>query len=225
MSAKGSEASSITQVAAISRAVTPGPEKENICGPFPAKVDTDTEKDAIAKIARDRDLEKQQLPTRAALADEDEDEAKLTLADVNPAKPIMYILRRMNNLTILIASGMFVCAALQYVCISWRARSVGPLYSDLNLTLLDPQRLGLIFGLSYCIAYTCSRTLANQYGYNALDVGLVLLSFGVGKPRFPIFSCVVAHWLRSCRVSWRKRLWRTLFRSCLQEAQGPKWWY
>lgn len=49
------------------------------------------------------------------------------------------------------------------------------------ITFLDPQRLGLIFGLSYCIAYTCSRTLANQYGYNALKIGLVLLSFGVGE--------------------------------------------
>ncbi|KAM5540918.1 hypothetical protein V8D89_005562 [Ganoderma adspersum] len=149
MSAKGSETSSITQVAAISRAVTPGPENFNQkdAGPFPpgTDMDADAEKDAIATLARDRDLEKQQFPARMPLndVDEDEDDVKLTLADVNPAKPIMYVLRRMNNLTILISSG-------------------------------------LIFGLSYCIAYTCSRTLANQYGYDALKIGLVLLSFGVG---------------------------------------------
>ncbi|PIL35228.1 MFS general substrate transporter [Ganoderma sinense ZZ0214-1] len=145
MSAKGSETSSITQVAAISRAVTPGPEKEGASGPFPPSADADAEKDAIATLARDRDLEKQQLPARTPLTgvDDDEDDVKLTLADVNPVKPIMYVLRRMNNLTILVASG-------------------------------------LIFGLSYCIAYTCSRTLANQYGYDALQTGLVLLSFGVG---------------------------------------------
>ncbi|KAI1789395.1 vacuolar DHA amino acid exporter [Ganoderma leucocontextum] len=136
MSAKGSEASSITQVAAISRAVTPGPEKSS----SPSPADADAEKDAIATLVRDRDLEKQWIPARAPPADDD---VKLTLADVNPVKPIMYVLRRMNNLTILVASG-------------------------------------LIFGLSYCIAYTCSRTLANQYGYNALQIGLVLLSFGVG---------------------------------------------
>ena len=117
MSAKGSEASSITQVAAISRAVTPGPEKQTSSGPSP---DADAEKDVIAKLTRDRDLEKQQLPARAALAhtDDEEDEVKLTLADVNPAKPIMYVLRRMNNLTILVASGMSVYAALRYVYIS-----------------------------------------------------------------------------------------------------------
>lgn len=113
MSAKGSETSSVTQVAAISRAVTPGPEnfKEKGAGPFPpgTDMDADAEKDAIATLARDRDLEKQQFPARMPVTDMDEEEGdvKLTLADVNPAKPIMYVLRRMNNLTILVASGAY----------------------------------------------------------------------------------------------------------------------
>lgn len=29
--------------------------------------------------------------------------------------------------------------------------------------------------------YTCSRTLADKYGYDALKIGLVLLSYGMGK--------------------------------------------
>lgn len=41
--------------------------------------------------------------------------------------------------------------------------------------------IGFLFAFSYCIAYTCSRTLSNFYHLNALQVGLVLLSFGLGK--------------------------------------------
>lgn len=40
--------------------------------------------------------------------------------------------------------------------------------------------LGLFFAFSYSISYTCARTLSDQYGYDALKVGLVLLSFGIG---------------------------------------------
>jgi hypothetical protein len=41
--------------------------------------------------------------------------------------------------------------------------------------------LGLVFGFNYCLSYTCERTLANAYGYNALSVGMVLLCLGVGE--------------------------------------------
>ncbi|KAG1818699.1 major facilitator superfamily domain-containing protein [Suillus subaureus] len=40
---------------------------------------------------------------------------------------------------------------------------------------------GLVFGFTYCLSYTCARTLANAYDYNALSVGLVLLCLGVGS--------------------------------------------
>ncbi|KAG1876328.1 vacuolar DHA amino acid exporter [Suillus subluteus] len=40
---------------------------------------------------------------------------------------------------------------------------------------------GLVFGFSYCLSYTCARTLANRYGYNAFSTGLVLLCLGVGS--------------------------------------------
>ncbi|KAI0643019.1 MFS general substrate transporter [Trametes meyenii] len=71
-------------------------------------------------------------------------DVKLSLADVNPVKPILHVLRRMNNLTIAVTSG-------------------------------------IIFAFTYSITYTCSRTLANQYGYDALRIGLILLAFGVGS--------------------------------------------
>jgi hypothetical protein len=40
---------------------------------------------------------------------------------------------------------------------------------------------GFLFGFTYCITYTAVRTFAAApYLYNALDIGLVLLSFGIG---------------------------------------------
>ncbi|KAG1776354.1 major facilitator superfamily domain-containing protein [Suillus placidus] len=40
---------------------------------------------------------------------------------------------------------------------------------------------GIIFGFSYSLSYTCSRTLAHAYDYNAFSVGLVLLCLGIGS--------------------------------------------
>ncbi|CAL1713497.1 unnamed protein product [Somion occarium] len=39
----------------------------------------------------------------------------------------------------------------------------------------------LIFSFGYSVNYTCSRTLADKYGYDALKIGLVLLSYGMGS--------------------------------------------
>lgn len=41
--------------------------------------------------------------------------------------------------------------------------------------------------------YTCARTLSDKYGYNALKIGLVLLSVGLGK------SCVYSSY-------WKKHI-------------------
>ncbi|GJE91884.1 MFS general substrate transporter [Phanerochaete sordida] len=71
-------------------------------------------------------------------------EVRLSLRDVNPIRPMLLVLWRLNNVAILSASG-------------------------------------LIYGFSYCIAYTCARTLGDKYGYDALKIGLVLLSYGVGS--------------------------------------------
>ncbi|KAL7279742.1 hypothetical protein ACG7TL_006149 [Trametes sanguinea] len=134
-SAKGSEASSLSQVTAVSRVVPTAADEKTRA--------TSEKKDAIDELGRDMDLEKAQQPAKEVV-DEPMQEIKLSLADVNPVKPIVQVLRRMNNLTILTASG-------------------------------------LIFAFSYSIAYTCSRTLADKYNYNALQIGLVLLAFGVGS--------------------------------------------
>ncbi|KAI6046702.1 vacuolar DHA amino acid exporter [Pisolithus marmoratus] len=48
-----------------------------------------------------------------------------------------------------------------------------------NLMILTSS--GLLYGLSYSITYTCARTLALYYDYDALKTGLVLLSFGIGS--------------------------------------------
>ncbi|KAK7689799.1 hypothetical protein QCA50_006438 [Cerrena zonata] len=48
-----------------------------------------------------------------------------------------------------------------------------------NLAILFSS--GLLFAFSYSLAYTCSRTLSLKYEYDALTIGLVLLSFGIGS--------------------------------------------
>ncbi|KAJ7889931.1 vacuolar DHA amino acid exporter [Mycena olivaceomarginata] len=89
------------------------------------------------------DLEKQQIPAlrlsdthTVAAADVALREMKLTFRDVNPFRPLWLVVRRMNNLAILVASG-------------------------------------LMFGYNFVVV--------SAYGYNALEVGLVLLSFGLGN--------------------------------------------
>ncbi|KAJ7075653.1 vacuolar DHA amino acid exporter [Mycena belliarum] len=69
---------------------------------------------------------------------------KLTLRDVNPYRPLREVLRRTNNLVILVASGF-------------------------------------MFAFNFVIVYSASRTLGSAYGFNALRIGLVLLSFGMGS--------------------------------------------
>lgn len=39
---------------------------------------------------------------------------------------------------------------------------------------------GLLFAFSFSITYTATRTLSIHYHYNALQIGLILLSFGIG---------------------------------------------
>ncbi|KAI0298143.1 major facilitator superfamily domain-containing protein [Multifurca ochricompacta] len=68
----------------------------------------------------------------------------LSLVDVNPFPPLLLVLKRWNNIAMLISSGF-------------------------------------LFAFVYCLTYTCSRTLANNYNYDALKTGLVLLSYGIGS--------------------------------------------
>ncbi|KAF9807671.1 hypothetical protein IEO21_08129 [Rhodonia placenta] len=86
----------------------------------------------------DRDVEAQTQTDAVPIK-----ELKLSLKDVNPIGPIVHVLRRLNNLVVLLASG-------------------------------------LLFAFNYSITYTASRTLANEYHYDALKIGLVLLAYGIG---------------------------------------------
>ncbi|KAG8896753.1 hypothetical protein FRB99_008676 [Tulasnella sp. 403] len=74
----------------------------------------------------------------------EEGDVKVTLADVNPIRPALQVLKQRSNVAILFASGS-------------------------------------MFGFNYGICYTCARTFAAPpYSYDALEVGAILLSFGLG---------------------------------------------
>lgn len=96
------------------------------------------------------------LPVEAELK-----EIRLSLRDVNPIRPMITALRRPTNIPMIIANGAYVLLLNR-------------------IPLLIDVFSGIIFGFGYSIAYTSARTLGNQYGYGALQIGLVLLAFGIG---------------------------------------------
>ncbi|CAL1713464.1 unnamed protein product [Somion occarium] len=77
-----------------------------------------------------------------------------------------------------------VTKELKEIRLSFRdVNPIGPVFLVLsrpnNVAILFAS--GLLFAFSYCLAYTCSRTLSIKYGYDALQIGLVLLAFGMGS--------------------------------------------
>ena len=105
MSAKGSEASSLSQVTAVSRIVPPAPKKTG-----------NVEKDAIEELARNIDVEKQQqqpIPEEAKVVPMDN--VKISLANINPVMPIIHVMRRLNNVAILAATGTSSSASVRIV--------------------------------------------------------------------------------------------------------------
>lgn len=86
----------------------------------------------------------------------------LSLTDVNPLKPLGQVLRRKNNVMVLIASGNFF---FLYFRREWTPNFV----------------LGFQFAFLFLIAYASSRTLGTAYGYSPIKIGFVTLSLGVGK--------------------------------------------
>ena len=88
-------------------------------------------------------------------------EVKLTIADVNPFPLCLRVLRRRNNIAILIPSGGYYSPRLE-------------VYGLIVFA-------GLLFAFNFSIAYTCARTLSLYYDYDAMTVGLVLFSFGIGQ--------------------------------------------
>ncbi|KAF7297105.1 PAN2-PAN3 deadenylation complex subunit PAN3 [Mycena indigotica] len=93
-------------------------------------------------VGKEADLENQQLTVAEASATLPM--IKLTFRDVNPIQPLWIVMRRPNNLVILLASG-------------------------------------LMFAFNFVVVYSASRALESSYGYNALQTGFILLSFGIGS--------------------------------------------
>ncbi|KAJ3766891.1 vacuolar DHA amino acid exporter [Lentinula raphanica] len=84
----------------------------------------------------DTDIEKQVIQETLP-------EIKLGLLDVNPLRPMAFILRRKYNLFMLTASGLY-------------------------------------FAFAFVVVYTTSRTLGTYYLYDPMNIGLVLLAYGIG---------------------------------------------
>ena len=88
-------------------------------------------------------------------------EVKLSITDVNPFPPYLRVLRRRNNITILIPSGG--CCGSKF---------------EFSILIVFSR---LLLAFSFSIAYTCARTLSLYYNYDAMTIGFVLLSFGIGQ--------------------------------------------
>ena len=88
--------------------------------------------------------------------------SELSLRDLNPIKPICFGLRRLNNLTILFATGKLLFGKLK------------------NTECLA----ALVFAFEYTVTYAAARTLGSDYGYSPFKIGLVTLAFGTGEYAF-----------------------------------------
>lgn len=113
-------------------------------------------------------------------------DVRLSFSDINPFPPFWMIMKRRNNIAILLANGgwheWFCTVKMLTAC------------------------LGLVFAFSYCLSYTCTRTLSMHYGYDALSVGIVLLSLGAGR-------CIVKlcrQEAEGSRERWRQCNWWSL---------------
>jgi hypothetical protein len=85
---------------------------------------------------------------------------EVSILDVNPLTPIWSILKRKNNLFILLPTG--ACSCSRTYC--HRQASIA-----------------LLFAFQYSIYFTVSITFSQDpYNFNPLQIGLVLLSFGMG---------------------------------------------
>lgn len=146
--------------------------------PVDEKSSKDTES---SKGGKDRDIEAQ-TTLAASETPQAVKEVRLSLKDVNPIGPIIRVLCRPNNVVILFASGK----ACTYV------RVMSGAHTSLAAA-------GLLFAFNFSITYTASRTLANEYHYDALDTGFVLLAYGVGGSSYsPIPSCRAAKSSAGC---------------------------
>ena len=112
---------------------------------------------AEAKLAKNGSVDAMEKATQMRI---DPSTIKVTLVDLNPLRPIWNILKRKNNLAILLSS----CGR--------SSQSDGRMLTD----------VALLFAFQYSVCFTTARTFAAApYHYDPLKIGLVLLSFGLGK--------------------------------------------
>ncbi|KAI5829788.1 MFS general substrate transporter [Schizophyllum commune Tattone D] len=122
--------------------------------------------------------------------DEDEDaDAECTAAPTPaiPATPAEVDLEKgttTRDVAVIADGSAVVAAALPDVKVT--LRDVNPFPGVISI-LRRPNNVvmlfssGLLFSYSFIVPYTSSRTLSKYYGYTPLEIGFVLLSFGVGS--------------------------------------------
>lgn len=132
-----------------------------------------TEEDDEKKLSREQPGDLEAQPASEDTSAEVK-EIKLSLTDVNPIPPMLDVLTRLNNVAILTCSGMLL---------------------PLHISIIPQINgvIGILFGVTYSISYTCSITLDKKYHYNAMQIGLVLLSFGCGEFQRPTARCFATH--------------------------------
>ncbi|KAJ7235850.1 vacuolar DHA amino acid exporter [Mycena rebaudengoi] len=133
-------------------------------------------------------LLKSRLKARASAAASAATSCTVTIAEKEPEKdtaPIPPILDDGNMLADLEKQvDAPVAAAIPDIKLTLRdVNPIKPLWLVLrrtnNLVVLCAS--GLMFAFTYVMTYTASRTLSTAYEYNALKIGFVLLSFGLGN--------------------------------------------
>lgn len=104
--ARASEASSVSQVNAVSPVVQGDEEKRE---------EAEKREENVGVSPRERDVEKDgsRVQIDGEAATEALKEVKLSLSDVNPVKPIVHVVRRLNNLAMFFASGALHIVACQ----------------------------------------------------------------------------------------------------------------
>jgi hypothetical protein len=109
--------------------------------------------------AHEESQEKDNLPSsvRSEIPEE-----RVTLRDVSPFRPIYLVLRRWNNVAMLLVNGEIMPA--------------GRFCTHTN-SFVE----GIMFSWQMMITYTIARSLSIHYHYNPWKIGLTSLAYGLGR--------------------------------------------